>query len=545
MQSPFSWLLFEGNPLGVHHRKRNAALLIAVLVVSLFSAAVAAPKAASVRSMPYPIVLFGDRLNVNLGAVIEEEIYLPLRQMAALLGLQVDFCDNTIQVRTPPEAVPAEAVSLQALSGSNLSAIPSLFPLYIEGERIEPNPAVLIEGHTYLPLQVFSDCLGIEASFADNMVLLGDYASLADGPLPLASVEAAKPVTAGTKQATVTSERFSEWDAERSYQITSLQDFQQLIELMADHLGTEAKIRVSDEELASQLVRYLSGYTPERLNGIGLQINNNVGRVSVGYHSADEVRAAMRKPNLVLSAEAAALQAALQKGVEEVIRPEMSAYEQEKAIHDYLVRHIEYDLAVVGRTEPHASSTAYGALVLGKAVCGGYAEAFKLFMDLLGIECYVVVGSGDGIPHAWNMVELDGDYYHIDVTWDDPLLYDDVTGQRFQGSKPNYNYFNLSDDLLALDHSWEPADYPAANGQKYRLTRFYSDRESLIADIVAALSRGEDTVSGRCLFLSNSATERRELLNHIMEKVGGGYGVRTIGVSWDEHKAMQFTFSLE
>jgi len=61
-------------------------------------------------------------------------------------------------------------------------------------------------------------------------------------------------------------------------------------------------------------------------------------------------------------------------------------------------------------------ATAFGALVTGNAVGEGFAMAFKALCDELGIYCRVVLGYLDGMIHAWNIVSLDGDYYHIDVS---------------------------------------------------------------------------------------------------------------------------------
>lgn len=63
--------------------------------------------------------------------------------------------------------------------------------------------------------------------------------------------------------------------------------------------------------------------------------------------------------------------------------------------------------------------TSYGAFVNGNAVCQGYALAFKVLMDRAGIDCCYV--NSKAISHGWNMVQLDGAWYHVDVTWDDPL----------------------------------------------------------------------------------------------------------------------------
>lgn len=128
-----------------------------------------------------------------------------------------------------------------------------------------------------------------------------------------------------------------------------------------------------------------------------------------------------------------------------------SAYENELAIHDYLVSNIEYGEGEEG------DKGAYGALIEGKAICSGYTEAFKTLMDMLGIENKVINGRTNGEDHGWNMVKLDGEWYHVDVTWDDP-----VDGNETISHK----YFNLNDADMALDHIWEAKDYPQATGTK-------------------------------------------------------------------------------
>lgn len=95
--------------------------------------------------------------------------------------------------------------------------------------------------------------------------------------------------------------------------------------------------------------------------------------------------------------------------------------EQMLALYNYLVRTTAYnydislsdgpvDLCV---TEPKEAWTAYGALVTGDTVCKGYAMAWKVLMDRIGIPCLVIC-KGDG-SHLWNLVQVDGKWYHIDV----------------------------------------------------------------------------------------------------------------------------------
>lgn len=92
-----------------------------------------------------------------------------------------------------------------------------------------------------------------------------------------------------------------------------------------------------------------------------------------------------------------------------------------QALHDYLVRNCVYDRSAVNEVIS-PSRTAYGALANGKAVCQGYSLACKLLLRRAGVPA-VYVGS-DSMQHAWNMVQMENNgWYHVDVTWDDPILH--------------------------------------------------------------------------------------------------------------------------
>ncbi|MET3557374.1 hypothetical protein ABID29_000483 [Streptococcus rupicaprae] len=92
----------------------------------------------------------------------------------------------------------------------------------------------------------------------------------------------------------------------------------------------------------------------------------------------------------------------------------LSDVEKAKAAHDWLVDNVEYV------TRPGEDQSAYSALVEKKTVCAGYAKGFKLLMDKMGIPCHTKHGKIDiGEYHLWNIIELDGEWYHVDATWDD------------------------------------------------------------------------------------------------------------------------------
>lgn len=119
------------------------------------------------------------------------------------------------------------------------------------------------------------------------------------------------------------------------------------------------------------------------------------------------------------------------------ITPDMSQFEIELYLHDYLADRVDYVLDA-----PNAHN-AYGALVEGKAVCEGYARAFQYLLMQAGISSYVVTGTSRGEDHAWNLVRIDGEYYHVDLTWDDASKKDANC----------YAYFNVTTAQLEEDHT--------------------------------------------------------------------------------------------
>ena len=126
-----------------------------------------------------------------------------------------------------------------------------------------------------------------------------------------------------------------------------------------------------------------------------------------------------------------------------------NAYDDIKMIHEYLVENIEYDTTV----SQSNIYNVYGALVNGRAVCEGYARSFKYLMDKLGIPCTLVIGTGTNSQgqtenHAWNYVQLNGTWYAIDCTWDDPVS---STGYVSQSSK--YRYFLKGSNEFLQDHT--------------------------------------------------------------------------------------------
>ena len=153
-----------------------------------------------------------------------------------------------------------------------------------------------------------------------------------------------------------------------------------------------------------------------------------------------------------------AAQAEAQRVVDELITSSMSDYEVVKTLHDYLVTHCDYDYRVDIGNMPFVSHQAEGALLKGTAVCSGYAKAYEAMLDAAGIPNVTITGFAGGY-HAWNLVEVDGAWYHVDATWDDP------TTQG--GDYIRYTYFLKSDKVMVSrsHRNWE--DVHACTSTKY------------------------------------------------------------------------------
>ena len=173
-----------------------------------------------------------------------------------------------------------------------------------------------------------------------------------------------------------------------------------------------------------------------------------------------------------------------------VIGTKETAYEQLKAIHDYLCDTIDYNYTAVGSTLPNGYDTGYyqtaysafyridqdGAGDKNLTVCAGYAKSFKILCDQYNIPCVYVSGygvnnDGNGEPHAWDYVKMDdGKWYGVDVTWDDQ---DKIYYNYFLAGADTPGFTDLtfggshkSSGVWSSDASYE-FKYPTLASEKY------------------------------------------------------------------------------
>ena len=162
---------------------------------------------------------------------------------------------------------------------------------------------------------------------------------------------------------------------------------------------------------------------------------------------------------------------------------EMSEYEIVKFFYDKLASEVEYNENAENLRD------IYGALVEKSTVCGGYARAFSYLCSKVGIETITTLGDFNETPHMWNMVKIDGKWYHVDVTSGN------ATNTEFPYIR--YDYFCVTDDIINKYHVLydQPFDYPKAASEKYNyfvynnlVARDVPDAAALIAEEIIKAS---------------------------------------------------------
>ena len=174
------------------------------------------------------------------------------------------------------------------------------------------------------------------------------------------------------------------------------------------------------------------------------------------------------------------------------LTPQMSHYEKELALHDCLASNISYDDSGVNNT----SGSVVGALVMKRAVCEGYAKAFKMLCDQNGLPSIVVTGTAKAHDkpyeelHAWNIVRLNKECYHVDVTWDSTIR---------TGTERRDDYFNLTDNDIGKNHIWDRTLLPActslANNWFVKNGNIVKDDTEFKNHIITQVKRGNKSFS--------------------------------------------------
>ena len=140
-----------------------------------------------------------------------------------------------------------------------------------------------------------------------------------------------------------------------------------------------------------------------------------------------------------------------------LVEPGMSQAEKALVLHDYLMDTVTYDwvTATTGQPVDRTVYSAYGALANGNAVCNGYALAYQMLLKQVGINAVKL--NSKNMNHAWNLVEIDGSWYHVDVTWDDPV-------PNVEGGGRHENFLRSDTGIRSTKHySWDDTSITCPN----------------------------------------------------------------------------------
>ena len=197
---------------------------------------------------------------------------------------------------------------------------------------------------------------------------------------------------------------------------------------------------------------------PQNLVNINNYVHpyNSYRRVSISINSFDKVTINVEKS--YTNDNINSVNQKIEEISSEIIHDDMSNKEKIIAFHDYIIDHTVYDSAYVTTNLndiDNPSHKAIGPLFFGTSLCGGYADVMAIFLNKLNIPNYRISSA----EHIWNFVYLDNNWYHLDLTWDDPVTDD--------GSNIRLNTFLLIttdqlEDLNTNYHIYDKNIYPEA-----------------------------------------------------------------------------------
>lgn len=175
------------------------------------------------------------------------------------------------------------------------------------------------------------------------------------------------------------------------------------------------------------------------------------GQVSLKLEYRDYVRlrAALRDAafRTTLTAQEELVLQQLEQRTRALLHPGMSAFDKVVALHDALVQSSRYDA--------RAGGNIADLLTKGCGSCEAYSAALCAMLEIAGVPSRMVTGTAE-VPHAWNLVQLGQEWYHVDATWDDPVVSD---GRR---QLLQHSYCCCTDAEMRRTHRWNRESYPAS-----------------------------------------------------------------------------------
>lgn len=130
-------------------------------------------------------------------------------------------------------------------------------------------------------------------------------------------------------------------------------------------------------------------------------------------------------------------------------------FDKVKAVHDYIILNASYS-----KETKNSQYVTYTLLTEKQGVCQAYALLMYKMLEELNVDVKYVKGEAGDMRHAWILAKVEGEWFHIDPTWNDPV--------GNQADEVRYKYFLLSDKQIAATHTWKMNEYPVATSEKYK-----------------------------------------------------------------------------
>ncbi len=207
-------------------------------------------------------------------------------------------------------------------------------------------------------------------------------------------------------------------------------------------------------------------------------------------------------------------------------------YEKALKVHDWFCKNVKYDEKGTDANDlirVIASHNIIGVFAHHQAQCEGIAKAAKVILNAVDVRCIVATGVANGKrengPHAWNIVNLDNTPYHMDITWD-------IGARMATFEEISYDYFNISDGLIGIDHK---AEGKLPECKSLELNYFtknkiaFSSKTLLLAYVAKMVGKGHNELYFRLEGKLNNSSVVSEVIN-LVSKTMAQLGHRQVRV---------------
>lgn len=199
-----------------------------------------------------------------------------------------------------------------------------------------------------------------------------------------------------------------------------------------------------DKELLSTINNFVHPFNSYQKIFINIDSRNKVTLINQKTYNQEQINIINQKADYIIN---------------QLIKPEMTTYDKIKTLHDYIINTTVYDKVRaddVNVNSGYLSHTAYGVFISGKGICGGYSDAMAILLNKLNLNNYKV----SSLNHVWNYVKLENGWFHLDLTWDDPIV---NTGENIL----THNFFLINtftlEQKLTSQHTFNKNIYIEAN----------------------------------------------------------------------------------